>query len=61
MITQEDVIGIQRAAQMLQDELNNMPADDAREYATQLWIDAGILNADGTEKEQIVEGDFFGW
>ena len=61
MITEEDVLGIQRAARMLQDELNNMSEGDARECATQLWIDAGILNADGTEKEQIVEGDFFGW
>ena len=61
MITQDDVLGIQRAAQMLQDEMDSMFKDEASKFAEKWLIGIGTLNADGTEKEQIVEGDFFGW
>ena len=61
MITQEDVFGIQKAAEMLEEKLDSMPEEDAKEYITQMLIQEGSLNPDGTPKEQIVNGDFFGW
>ncbi|MBR1692462.1 MAG: hypothetical protein IJ711_06760 [Lachnospiraceae bacterium] len=43
------------------EKLKNMPKEQAREISLQNLISAGILNEDGTDKENIVNGDFFGW
>ena len=61
MITDEMVEGIEQAAQKMITQIEQMDQDEKDAFITKLLIDTGALNADGTEKEQIVTGDFFGW
>lgn len=61
MITTEDINGLELAVNDMIQRLDNMPENEAVEYATNVLIEAGVLNSDGSEKEQIVNGDFFGW
>lgn len=42
-------------------EFDLMDSEEKKEHATNMLIKIGALNEDGSEKEQIVTGDFFGW
>ena len=61
MITNADVEGVERAAQDVLARIEQMNRSEANQFITQWLIDTGALNEDGTEKDQIVTGDFFGW
>lgn len=61
MITNADVEGVERAAQAILSSIDQMDKNEANQFITQWLIDTGALNEDGSEKEQIVTGDFFGW
>ena len=61
MITTEDVNGLEMAVNDMIQRLDNMPDSEAVQFATDVLIEAGVLNSDGSEKEQIVNGYFFGW
>lgn len=50
-----------RAVEEYIEALMALPKDEARRLSLKNLIDAGIVNPDGTPKEQIVNGDFFGW
>ena len=61
MITQEDIDGLSMALEEFRNDLSTMTNDEAQAYCTNIMIQTGVLNEDGTPKEQIVNGDFFGW
>lgn len=41
--------------------LRRTDPDEAEKTAKESLIRSGVLNPDGNPKEQIVNGDFFGW
>ncbi|MBR1478996.1 MAG: hypothetical protein IJ608_13715 [Lachnospiraceae bacterium] len=43
------------------EDLNTMDPNEAKKVATDTLIRIGVLREDGSRKEQIVTGDFFGW
>lgn len=43
------------------EELKKNDPEEAKKQSTESLIRAGILNEDGSPKEQIVTGMFFGW
>ena len=59
MITNADVEGVERAAQAILSSIDQMDKKEANQFITQWLIDTGALNEDGSEKEQIVTGDFW--
>ena len=57
----QEVKSFSEARERFINKINNMPKAEALEYIDSLLIEAGILDENGKEKEQIVTGDFFGW
>ena len=60
-VTQNDVDSFDELKNRFIDDIKSMSKEDALDYVSRLLIDAGILDKNGNEKEQIVTGDFFGW
>ena len=60
-ITQSDVIGIVESTKRFINKLESMSPEEAKAYSTQVLIQIGALDKNGKPKEQIVNGDFFGW
>ena len=60
-MTDNDINELEEFVNRLINDLQTMDVNAAREIATQTLIRTGVLNEDGSHKEQIVTGDFFGW
>ena len=61
MVTWQEVEIARKGAEKYIDWLRSLPPDEGRRVATESLIETGVLNEDGSPKEQIVTGDFFGW
>ena len=60
-VTQADVDLFEDLKNQFMSNIDSMSKEDALNYVNGLLIEAGILDKNGNEKEQIVTGDFFGW
>ena len=60
-VSQKDIKAFSEIKKNFLEKIYSMTKEDANNYITAMLIDAGILDEDGKEKEQIVTGDFFGW